>query len=280
MSRKVALLTGGSSGIGRVTVMRLLDEGWHVVVAGRKLPNFSAQELSERPHLMGQANLSFLPLNLADLGSVRDCAQAFLSMDLPLDALVLNAGVAGVQGQTKQGIEFAFGVNHLGHFLLTQLLLEKLRHCAPSRVVTVASRAHHFARDGIEWSKVHQTSQSWFGVKDYAVSKLANIWFSRSLGKRLASDNVSCYSLHPGVVRTGIWRYAPAWFKPVLGVRSMLTPEQGAMTTLHCILHAPQRETGLYYANCRPAIPSPVALNDEEAEKLWVQSLDICSAWL
>ena len=280
MSRKVALLTGGSSGIGRVTVMRLLDEGWHVVVAGRKLPNFSAQELSERPHLMGQANLSFLPLNLADLGSVRDCAQAFLSMDLPLDALVLNAGVAGVQGQTKQGIEFAFGVNHLGHFLLTQLLLEKLRHSAPSRVVTVASRAHHFARDGIEWSKLHKTSQSWFGVKDYAVSKLANIWFSRSLGKRLASDNVSCYSLHPGVVRTGIWRYAPAWFKPVLGVRSMLTPEEGAMTTLHCILHAPQRETGLYYANCRPAIPSPVALNDEEAEKLWVQSLDICSAWL
>ena len=280
MSRKVALLTGGSSGIGRVTVMRLLDEGWHVVVAGRKLPDFSAQELSERPHLMGQENLSFLPLNLADLGSVRDCARAFLSMDLPLDALVLNAGVAGVQGQTKQGIEFAFGVNHLGHFLLTQLLLEKLRQSAPSRVVTVASRAHYFARDGIEWPKLRMQSKSWFGVKDYAASKLANIWFSRSLGAQLASDNVSCYALHPGVVKTGIWRYAPVWCRPVLGLRSMLTPEDGAMTTLHCILDAPQRETGLYYANCRPTLPSTVALNDAEAEKLWAQSLGFCAQWL
>ena len=280
MTRKVALLTGGSSGIGRVTVLRLLDEGWHVVVAGRKLPDFSALERSERPHLTALANLSFLPLNLADLDSVRDCAHAFLSMDLPLDALVLNAGVAGIQGQTKQGIEFAFGVNHLGHFLLTQLLLERLRRSAPSRVVTVASRAHHFARDGIEWSKLHQASPSWFGVKDYAASKLANIWFSHSLGKRLALDKVSCYALHPGVVRTGIWRYAPAWFRPVLGMRSMLTPQEGAKTTLHCILHAPQRETGLYYANCRPAIPSAMARNEEQAEKLWATSMELCKRWL
>ena len=210
MNRKVALITGGSSGIGRVTVLRLLDEGWHVVVAGRTPLAFSDQELSQRPHLKIQPSLSFLPLNLADLNSVKDCAIAFLSLNLPLDALVLNAGVAGIHGQTKQGFELAFGINHLGHFLLTQLLLEKLRQSAPSRVVTVASRAHYFANDGINWSKLRMHSKSWFGVKDYAASKLANIWFSRSLGAQLASDNVSCYSLHPGVVKTGIWRYAPA----------------------------------------------------------------------
>ena len=280
MHRKVALVTGGGSGIGRGTVLRLLDEGWHVVVAGRTPMAFSDQELSQRPHLKIQPSLGFLPLDLADLDSVKDCATAFLSLELPLDALVLNAGVAGMHGQTKQGFELAFGVNHLGHFLLTQLLLEKLRQSAPSRVVTVASRAHYFARDGIEWSKLRMQSKSWFGVKDYAASKLANIWFSRSLGAQLASDNVSCYALHPGVVKTGIWRYAPVWFRPVLGLRSMLTPEEGAMTTLHCILDAPQRETGLYYANCRPTLPSTMALNDPEAEKLWAQSLGFCAQWL
>jgi NAD(P)-dependent dehydrogenase (short-subunit alcohol dehydrogenase family) len=280
MNRKVALITCGSSGIGRVTALRLLDVGWHVVVAGRTPLALSDQELSQRPHLKMQPNLSFLPLNLADLDSVQDCATAFLSMDLPLDALVLNAGVAGIHGQTKQGFELAFGINHLGHFLLTQLLLEKLRRSAPARVVTVASRAHYFAHDGINDSKLRKVSRSWFGIKDYAVSKLANIWFSRVLGTKLVSDNVSSYSLHPGVVKTGIWRYTPVWFRPILGLRSMLTPEEGAMTTLYCILEAPQRETGLYYANCRPTLPSTVALNDGEAEKLWAQSLECCTEWL
>jgi NAD(P)-dependent dehydrogenase (short-subunit alcohol dehydrogenase family) len=280
MSKKVALITGGSSGIGRVAVLRLLDLGWHVVVAGRSDPRLSELELSKDPHSNALENLSFLPLNLADLDSVQDCAQAFLSMNLPLDALILNAGLAGKLGETKQGFELAYGVNHLGHFLLTQWLLEKLRQSAPSRVVTVASRAHHFARNGIKWSQLHKPSQSWLGIKDYAASKLANIWFSRVLAKKLEVDKVSCFSLHPGVVRTGIWRYAPAWVRPVLGLRSMLTPEEGAMTTMHCILHAPAQETGLYYANCQPTDPSSIALNDAEAEKLWMESLNHCSQWL
>ena len=260
--------------------MHLLDAGWHVVVAGRSAPKFDDQELSRGPHLHRNASMDFLPLDLADLDFVQDCAKGFLSLGLPLDALVLNAGVAGMRGQTEQGFELAFGLNHLGHFLLTQLLLEKLRQSAPSRVVTVASRAHYFAQHGIDWYKVRKASQSWFGVRDYGASKLANIWFSRVLARQLASDNVSCYSLHPGVVKTGIWRYAPVWFKPVLGVRSMLTPVQGAMTSLHCILHAPQHETGLYYANCRPVLPSAMGRNEEEAEKLWVNSMEFCAKWL
>lgn len=280
MRRKVALITGGSSGIGRVTALHLLDTGWHVVVAGRSALTFSERELFERPWLQMHASMHFLPLNLADLASVKDCAQAFLSLNLPLDVLVLNAGVAGLRGQTKQGFELAFGLNHLGHFLLTQLLVAKLRESAPSRVVTVASRAHHFAYDGIKWSKLRRASESWFGIQDYAASKLANIWFSRVVGKKLAHDNVSSYCLHPGVVRTGIWRYAPAWSRPLLGLRSMLTPEEGAMTTLHCVLHAPQHETSLYYANCRSTRPSAMALNDEEADKLWLHSLEFCREWL
>src|SRR5688572_24621441 len=138
---KNVLITGANTGIGRATAEALADRGYALWLAGRSeektRPVIDA--LRARP---GARRVEFLPLDLADLGSVRACAERFESSNEPLHVLIANAGLAAQRGATKQGFELAFGTNHLGHFLLTELLLPALRRGAPSRVVVVASRAH------------------------------------------------------------------------------------------------------------------------------------------
>ena len=271
---QVALITGGNIGIGRVTAIELAKKGYQVVIAGRSLER-------TQPVLDHIASLSlnkpalFLNLDLASLASVRACAQKFIQLNLPLHLLINNAGVAGLRGLTQDGFEMTFGINHLGHFLLTQLLLDKLQSSGPSRVVTVSSRAHK-RTSGIDWNALRQPTHSWTGINEYAVSKLANLLFSAELAKRVQGTSVSTYSLHPGVVDTEIWRALPDWARPLLRLRGFLTPEQGALTTLHCALHAPQQESGLYYADSQPKQPAALGQNSELAKELWKRS----EAWV
>jgi len=271
---QVALITGGNIGIGRVTAIELAKKGYQVVIAGRSLER-------TQPVLDHIASLSlnkpalFLNLDLASLASVRACAQKFIQLNLPLHMLINNAGVAGLRGLTQDGFEMTFGINHLGHFLLTQLLLDKLQTSGPSRVVTVSSRAHKRTA-GIDWNALRQPTHSWTGINEYAVSKLANLLFSAELAKRVQGTSVSTYSLHPGVVDTEIWRALPDWARPLLRLRGFLTPEQGALTTLHCALHAPQQESGLYYADSQPKQPAALGQNSELAKELWKRS----EAWV
>jgi NAD(P)-dependent dehydrogenase (short-subunit alcohol dehydrogenase family) len=199
----------------------------------------------------------------------------FTQLNLPLHLLINNAGVAGLRGLTQDGFEMTFGINHLGHFLLTQLLLPNLQSSGPSRVVTVSSRAHKRTA-GIDWDALRRPTSSWTGINEYAVSKLANLLFSAELAKRVQGTSVSTYSLHPGVVDTEIWRALPDWARPLLRLRGFLTPEQGALTTLHCALHAPQQESGLYYSDSQPKQPAALGQNSELAAELWKRS----EAWV
>jgi NAD(P)-dependent dehydrogenase (short-subunit alcohol dehydrogenase family) len=164
-----------------------------------------------------------------------------------------------------------FGINHLGHFLLTQLLLEKLQSSGHSRVITVSSRAHKRAAE-IDWDALRQPTNSWTGIREYAVSKLANLLFSAELAKRVQGTSVSTYSLHPGVVDTEIWRAVPDWARPLLRLRGFLTPEEGARTTLHCAMHAPKQESGLYYADSKLMQPAGLGQDLELAAELWERS--------
>ena len=273
-SGRVALITGANVGIGRVTAIALARAGYLVVIAGRSLAR-TQPVLDEIRALVPDKPALFLPLNLASLASVRECAQQFIAMKLPLHLLVNNAGIAGIRGLTTDGFEMMFGVNHMGHFLLTQLLLPLLQASAPSRVVTVSSRAHK-RTPGLDWDAVRQPTRSITGVREYAVSKLANLLFSAELARRLQGTQVSCYALHPGVVDTEIWRALPHWARPLLRLRGLLTPEEGARTTLHCALHAPQSESGLYYANCKPVRPSALGQDTDLAREL----LERSAAWM
>jgi len=272
-NERVALITGANIGIGRVTGLRLAQAGFTVFLAGRSAQR--TQAVIDEIHATTKTSNKafFLPLQLDDLHSVRECAALFLARQLPLHLLVNNAGLAGRKGQTRQGFEMAFGVNHLGHFLLTHLLLDTLKASAPAKVVTVASRAHLMAYQGLDWPALQQATRSLTGTREYGVSKLANILFSAHLAKVLAGTGVSTYSLHPGVVDTEVWRELPGFLRPLLRLRGLLTPEEGAQTTLYCALQAPASESGLYYDKSRIKTPSRIAQDAQLAEQLWHQSL-------
>lgn len=266
----IALVTGANTGIGRVTAVELAKLGAQVFLACRSAERTQAviDEIRAQP---GAGSAEFLPLELGDFASIRHCAQTFLARGLPLHLLINNAGLAGARGATKGGFELAFGVNHLGHFLLTQLLLERVKASAPARIVTVASKAHYRAR-GFDWQALRQPTRTLTGLPEYGVSKLANVLFSAELGRRLAGSGVTTYSLHPGVVATDVWRSVP-WPFGWLMKLALISAEQGAQTTLHCATAASAAaETGLYYDKCRPKWPSRVAQDAALATSLWERS--------
>ena len=170
--------------------------------------------------------------------------------------LVNNAGVVRTRGLTKQGFELMFGVNHLGHFVLTNALLGCLEASAPARVVTVASDSHYAAR-GIDWDALRRPERGVTGLRGYAVSKLCNVLFSAELGRRTAGTGVTTYALHPGVVASDIWRRVPWPVRPLI-TRRMLTVEQGAETSLYCATSpSVASASGLFYDKCAEREPSP-----------------------
>jgi NAD(P)-dependent dehydrogenase (short-subunit alcohol dehydrogenase family) len=201
---------------------------------------------------------------------VRDCAAEFLARGEGLEVLINNAGVGGVRGLTRQGFELMFGVNHLGHFLLTSLLLERLVSSAPARVVGVSSDAHYNAR-GIDWDAVRRPARGITGLGEYAVSKLCNVLFSQELARRTSGTGVSTYALHPGVVASDIWRRVPWPVRPLV-TRNMLTVEQGAQTSLYCATSpSVAAESGRFYDRCALREASSVA-TPELGRALWERS--------
>ena len=270
LSGRVALITGANTGIGLVTARELAARGAQVFIACRSAERAQAA-LAQIRAASGNAQVELLPLDLGDFDSVRLCAQTFLARGLPLHLLVNNAGLAGQRGFTKSGFELAFGVNHMGHFLLAHLLLDRIKASAPARIVTVASRAHYRAA-GLDWEALRQPTRSRTGLAEYSVSKLANVLFSTELGRRLAGSGVTTYALHPGVVASEVWRAVP-WPLRALMKLGMIGTEQGALTSVYCAT-APEvaQETGLYYDQCHAKTPSLVARDATLAAELWKHS--------
>jgi len=263
------LVTGGNTGIGRATAEGLAARGGRVWIACRSVAKGEEAAAAIRA-ATGSSSVSVLQLDLADLDSVRSCAAAFLALGEPLNVLVNNAGVAGVHGLTRQGFELMFGVNHLGHFLLTSLLLERLSASGPARVVTVASDAHYSAR-GIDFAALRRRARHVTGLPEYAVSKLCNVLFSQELARRLAGTGVTTYALHPGVVASDMWRRVPWPVRPLV-TRRLLPVTEGAKTSLYCATSPDlAAASGLFYDRCAERRASPVA-TPELGGELWRRS--------
>jgi retinol dehydrogenase 12 len=272
LAGRTVLVTGANTGIGRATATALAGRGASVFMACRSEPKGRAA-VAGIVAVTGNPAVAFLPLDLADLASVRRCAAEFLALGQPLHALINNAGVGGQRGITADGFELAFGVNHLGHFALTAALTGRLADSAPARVVTVASDAHYQAA-GVDLAAVRQRTASFTARREYAVSKLCNVLFSAELARR-AERGITSYALHPGVVASDIWRRVPWPARPLIKLR-MLSPEQGAATSLYCAT-SPEvsADSGRYYQACRVREPSKAA-TAELARALWERS----QAWI
>jgi NAD(P)-dependent dehydrogenase (short-subunit alcohol dehydrogenase family) len=270
---KNVLITGANTGIGRVTARELAKRGAHVFVACKSRERSQAL-LDEVAAIPGAGSIEWLALDLGDLASVRQCAAEFLARNVPLHILINNAGLAGTRGLTKDGFELAFGVNHLGHFLLTDLLLQRIKESAPARIVTVSSRAHTRCRE-ILWDGLRKRTATVTAIDEYAQSKLANLLFSAELSRRLQGTGITTYSLHPGVVATEVWRHLPWFLRPLLKLAGMINAEEGAKTTLYCAT-APEldKQSGLYYDRCKSRTPSKLGQDAGLAGALWRKSKD------
>jgi NAD(P)-dependent dehydrogenase (short-subunit alcohol dehydrogenase family) len=267
-SGRFILITGASSGIGRVTAEVLAQRGARLLLLNRdeRASQRFAAQLREQG---GQAE--HVTLDLDDLNSVREAARVVLERREPLHVLINNAGAAGRRDLTRQGFEAAFGVNHLGHFLLTSLLLPKLLEQAAPRVVNVSSIAHYAAK-GIDFAALQRPARAWNSLDRYQVSKLCNVLHARELARRYGARGLEACSLHPGVISTNIWRHVP---QPIRGLMklAMASEQAGARTTLHCATTADlARLNGRYFDACREREPSRLAHDEALARELWERS--------
>ena len=258
LSGSTYVVTGANSGIGFVTARQLASQGATVVMGCRR-PDEGEARASEIRQEHPRATLEVRALDLAKLDSVRAFAEAVLGEHDALTGLLNNAGVMNTpQGKTADGFETQIGVNHLGHFLLTDLLLPALKKGAPARIVNVSSCFHDEAmgREGtINLDDLFFEKRGYDGWKAYAQSKLANVLHAKALAERLEGTGVTAVSVHPGWVRTNLARHSmPLWvqnylMRPFVRLIGMIEPWQGAQSSLYAVLADDVADhAGAYYS--------------------------------
>lgn len=289
----VYIVTGANSGSGLATVEQLVRQGAHVVAACRRV---RACELAVAHLENERGTVEVMELELGSLASVRKFAEAFINAHEQLDGLVNNAGVMNApEGKTVDGFETQFGVNHLGHFLLTELLLDILKKSAPSRIICVSSAAHagmqgHAAE--LHLDDLHFQERQYHGFVAYNQSKLAMVIYVRHLAKRLEGTGVSAFSTHPGWIRSNLIQHAGAvasfmqnvLLRPFGGLMGLMSAEDGAQTQLHCLLddevleHCGEyySQNAIFYADKKDReggwpmrSPNPQVYDDALAERLF-----------
>jgi len=273
MTGRIVALTGASSGLGRVAAFRLAAMGAHLVLVARnraKGETLLQQLRAQHPGLDAK-------LLIADLSSLADIRR--LAVELPkaaprIDVLINNAGAIFTQRETSvDGLERTFALNHMAYFLLTLLLLDRLKSGGHARIVNVASEAHRNAR--LDFNDL-QTAQGYSGWLAYRRSKLANILFTRELARRLAGTGVTANCLHPGFVATEFGNNNGGAFRAALSVAKRfmaISPQQGGETLVYA---ASAKEiagmSGVYFDKNRPRAPSEAAQDDDAAKRLWTMS--------
>lgn len=282
-SNLTAIVTGGASGIGAETVRVLALRGAHVIIGVR---NVEAGE-AVKDNILGQAKgarVDVLPLDLSSMESVKKFANDFHALNLPLNVLINNAGVMFCPFKlSEDGLEMHFATNHVGHFLLTNLLLDNMKKTAKEtgiegRIVNLSSVAHFLTYDeGIRFDMINDES-GYSDKKAYGQSKLANILHAKELSRRLKEEgaNVTVNSVHPGFIMTNLMRYSMNLMRFLNFFSRFLwkNVSQGAATTCYVALHSDLKGvSGKYFDDCNELNPSLFAQDEDLAIKLWEFSM-------
>ncbi|HZK73760.1 MAG TPA: SDR family oxidoreductase [Clostridia bacterium] len=276
MASKVVLITGGTGGIGKATAIGLATMGARVGITGRDLAR-TEQAAADIRAASGNPAVDAFAADMSSQAEVRRLADAVLSLYPRLDVLVNNVGGFWAHRHpTADGLERTFALNHLAPFLLTNLLLDRLKASAPARIVTVSSGAQAMGR--IELDDL-QGTRNYSGQRAYNQSKLANVMFTNELARRLEGSGVTATSLHPGVVRTNFGVEDQAWYFTLMSrvVYPLLkTPAQGARTSIY-LASSPDVDgvTGQFFINRRPKAAKKVAYDPDMTARLWQVSADL-----
>lgn len=266
------LITGGNAGIGKATAIALAKKGARVIIACRNSTK-GVTAVAEIKEATNSNEIYSVSCDLASFESVRVCAQLYRDQFGQLDILINNAGLITDRLQfTKEGFEMQFGVNHLGHFLLTSLLIDLLKKSIEPRIINVSSGAHYRGKINFNSFKGEAGDKKYNGMEAYSQSKLANVLFTKALAKRYPA--ICSHSLHPGVVNTEIaqknenkilWKIMWKLFSPI-----MLTHDKGAFTSVF-LASSPEalKTNGKYFNKQKETIPSDLAQDEDLADKLW-----------
>lgn len=267
---KTVLITGGNSGIGKETALAMALRGARVIIACRDVEKAekAVREIKFKAHSL---NVIHMELDLANLRSVREFCKSFLQTEKRLDILINNAGMPSVLDWTDDGFSMCLGVNHLGHFLLTNLLLPRLKECAPSRVVTLTCSTYKYQK--LDFQDLNYNLLPFF---TYCRSKLANIYFSQELARITEGKGVTSCAVHPGFVQSGWTCHYSFLFRMLMQVimwMFFVPCEIGAQTVIYCaVSDEAAKHSGGYFVDCRPATLRPFARDAGVAKKLWEAS--------
>ncbi|MEE9432710.1 MAG: oxidoreductase [Sphingorhabdus sp.] len=289
LSGKLVVITGGASGLGAETARAMAAKGAHIIIPARDMAK-GEEAAKNIKAATGNDNIEVMQMDLGSLDSIRAFAGAFLAKYDRIDLLINNAGVMACPfGKTSDGFEMQFGTNHVGHFLLTNLLMPAILKGAPARIVNLSSRGHHL--DHVHFEDLHCETREYGKWPAYGQAKTANVLFSVALEQRLADKDVHSYAVHPGGIVTNLGRHLTP--EDIAGLMArmeensgdgpmMKNVEQGAATSCYAAT-APELkgQGGVYLEDCHVANmddsdPSggvrSYAIDPENAEKLWAVS--------
>ena len=273
MQGKTVVITGATSGIGAVAARRLAEQGARIAIVARDKQRAEETLRDLRSANGRQAHTAFYA-DLSRLREMKRVAAEIAAAEPKIDVLMNNAGLICARNvQTEDGLELMFATNHLSYFVLTNLLLERLRAAGDARIVSTASAAHR--RGKLDFDHLQEQK----GMAGYGTTKLCNILFTRELARRLAGSRVTANCLHPGFVATRFGDNTGGAMRTGLAIAKRLfalTPAEGAKTMVYLASSAEVAgRSGGYYDRCIPAEPSREARNDADARRLWELSAKI-----
>ena len=271
LNNKTIVISGATNGIGKAAAIELSKKNPRLLFTYRN-QKLADELLTEIKNLSPDTQVHLVYCDFSNQDSIKKCADEINNLCEKIDLLINNAGVVNTSyRETNEGIENTFAVNHLGYFLFTNLLLNKLKGENETRIINVSSAAHAFVKE-MQWEDINYKSNFGQGLRCYGQSKLANLLFTRYLAIKLSTENISVNAMHPGGVNTSLGSQNKAWYsKPLKLILKPFfrSPLKGAESIIYLATKQDDGVTGEYFFNSKVHKSSAYSKNLDEAHKLW-----------